>query len=73
MDQTINVFVVDDEYQSRQVIIKYLSRYFSNLQVVGQAATLEEAVEGGVAVMSNGQEVEIARRSKSDFLNLFKS
>lgn len=28
--------------------------------------------EGGVAVMSNGDEVEIARRSKPDFLNLFK-
>jgi len=46
MTQTISVFIVDDEYQSRQVIAKYLSRYFSDLQVVGQAATLEEAVEG---------------------------
>ena len=28
--------------------------------------------EGGTAVMSNGQEIEIARRNKPNFLNLFK-
>ena len=28
--------------------------------------------EGGTAVMSNGHEIEIARRNKTDFLNLFK-
>ena len=28
--------------------------------------------EGGTAVMSNGYEIEIARRNKADFLNLFK-
>jgi len=28
--------------------------------------------EGGTAVMSNGHEIEIARRNKADFLNLFK-
>ncbi|GGB06092.1 LytR/AlgR family response regulator transcription factor [Puia dinghuensis] len=28
--------------------------------------------EGGIAVMSNGSEIEIARRNKTSFLNLFK-
>ncbi|HXO77587.1 MAG TPA: LytTR family DNA-binding domain-containing protein, partial [Puia sp.] len=28
--------------------------------------------DGGVVVMSNGREIEIARRNKADFLNLFK-
>ena len=28
--------------------------------------------EGGIAIMSNGDEIEIARRSKTSFLNLFK-
>lgn len=46
MNQTVSVFIVDDEYQSRLVIVKFLIRYFPGLQVVGQAATIEEAVEG---------------------------
>ena len=29
--------------------------------------------EGGTAVMCNGHEIEIARRNKADFLNLFRS
>ena len=53
MTQTISVFIVDDEYQSRQVIAKYVSRYFSSLQIVGQAATVEEAVEGINALQPN--------------------
>ena len=46
MNQTVSVFIVDDEYQSRLVIVKFLIRYFPGLQVVGQAATVEEAIEG---------------------------
>jgi two-component system LytT family response regulator len=42
----VRVFIVDDEYQSRLVIVKMLSHYFSNVQIVGQAGTVAEAVAG---------------------------
>jgi two-component system, LytTR family, response regulator len=45
MEKAIRVFIVDDEYQSRLVIIKLLNRYFTGLQVAGQADTVSEAVE----------------------------
>lgn len=45
MEKAIRVFIADDEYQSRLVISKLLSRYFTGLQVVGQAGTVSEAVE----------------------------
>ena len=46
MENAIRVFIADDEYQSRLVIVKLLSRYFSGIQVAGQASTVPEAVEG---------------------------
>ena len=46
MDQPINVFIVDDEYQSRLVIVKMLARYFTDLQLLGQAGSVSEAIEG---------------------------
>ena len=46
MEKAIRVFIADDEYQSRLVIVKLLSRYFSDIQVVGQASTVSEAIEG---------------------------
>jgi len=46
MDQPINVFIVDDEPPSRLVIVKMLARYFTDLQVSGQAGSVSEAIEG---------------------------
>jgi len=46
MEKAIRVFIADDEYQSRLVIVKLLSRYFSDIQVAGQASTVSEAIEG---------------------------
>jgi two-component system LytT family response regulator len=46
MPHPIRVFVVDDEYQSRLVIVKMLSQFFSDIQIVGQASTVAEAVAG---------------------------
>ena len=46
MKRPVRVFIADDEFQSRQVIIKLLDRYFTDFEVVGQAAAVEEAISG---------------------------
>ncbi|HEY4148274.1 MAG TPA: LytTR family DNA-binding domain-containing protein [Chitinophagaceae bacterium] len=46
MTAPVSVFIVDDEYQSRQVIGKMLHHYFKSLQIVGEAGSVTEAVEG---------------------------
>jgi two-component system LytT family response regulator len=43
---TTSVFIVDDEYQSRQVLIKMLDHYFGDIRISGEAATVEEAIAG---------------------------
>ncbi|HTD40466.1 MAG TPA: LytTR family DNA-binding domain-containing protein [Mucilaginibacter sp.] len=42
----IKAFIVDDEFQSRNLLIKMLQQYFPEIRVTGQAATVEEGLEG---------------------------
>jgi two-component system LytT family response regulator len=67
MDQSVRVFIVDDEYQSRLVIVKMLSRYFSDIQVVGQASTVEEAIEGILALQPNIVFLDVQLHSATGF------
>lgn len=46
MNRPFPVFIADDEYQSRLVIIKMLERYFPDIEVIGQAGSVDEAVAG---------------------------
>jgi two-component system LytT family response regulator len=46
MNRPFHVFIADDEYQSRLVIIKMLERYFPDIEVTGQAGSVDEAVTG---------------------------
>ncbi len=46
MNRPFHVFIADDEYQSRLVIIKMLERYFPDIEVTGQAGSVDEAVAG---------------------------
>ena len=46
MNRPFRVFIADDEYQSRLVIIKMLERYFPDIKVTGQAGSVDEAVAG---------------------------
>jgi len=46
MNRPIRVFVADDEFQSRLVIVKMLERYFPDIEIAGQAGSVEETVEG---------------------------
>jgi len=46
MKESTGVFIIDDEYQSRLVLAKMLPLYFPDISVLGQAGTVEEAVEG---------------------------
>jgi len=46
MNRPFHVFIADDEYQSRLVIIKMLERYFPDIEVIGQAGSVDEAVAG---------------------------
>lgn len=40
------VFIIDDEYQSRNFLNKMILQYFPEISVVGQASTVEEGVKG---------------------------
>ena len=40
------VFVVDDEFQSRNILCKMLSEHFHDISIAGQASNIEEAIEG---------------------------
>jgi len=42
----LNVFVVDDEFQSRNLLCKLLLDNFQDIHIVGQAANVNEAIEG---------------------------
>jgi two-component system LytT family response regulator len=46
MEKSTSVFIVDDEYQSRLVLAKMLPHYFPEVKVLGEAATVAEAVAG---------------------------
>jgi two-component system LytT family response regulator len=43
---SFKVFVVDDEYQSRNLLCKLLSEHFPEIVVTGQAASVKEGLEG---------------------------
>ena len=45
-NHTTSVFIVDDEYQSRQVLVKMLDHYFGDIRISGEAATVDEAIAG---------------------------
>jgi two-component system LytT family response regulator len=40
------VFVVDDEYQSRNLLCRFLSEHFPAISITGQAATVKEGIDG---------------------------
>lgn len=42
----IKAFIVDDEFQSRNLLIKMLQQYFPEIHLSGEAATVEEGLEG---------------------------
>ena len=44
--QQIKAFIVDDESQSRNLLIDMLQQYFPDIDVVGEVSTVEEAVYG---------------------------
>ncbi len=46
MNKPLHVFIADDEYQCRFMIIKMLERYFPHIEVIGQAESVDEAVAG---------------------------
>lgn len=46
MNRPVRIFIADDEYQSRLVIIKLLERYFPDIEVAGQAGSVDEALAG---------------------------
>ena len=50
MNRSFHVFIADDEYQSRLVIVKMLERYFPDIEVTGQAGSVDEAVAGITAL-----------------------
>jgi len=43
---SFKVFVVDDEYQGRNLLCKLLSEHFPAITITGEAATVKEGVEG---------------------------
>ncbi len=46
MNTPIRAFIADDEYQCRLMIVKMLGRYFNDIEIVGEAESVEDAVSG---------------------------
>lgn len=46
MNRPIRAFIADDEYQCRLIIVKMLGRYFNDIEIVGEAESVEDAVSG---------------------------
>ena len=44
--QPLNVFVVDDEFQSRNLLCKLLLENFENITIAGEASNVNEAIQG---------------------------
>ena len=44
--QTISAFIVDDEFQSREVISLMLANIFPEIKIVGVAGTVKDALAG---------------------------
>jgi two-component system, LytTR family, response regulator len=44
--QAIKAFIVDDEVQSRYILINILGQYFPEISIVGQASTVQEGLLG---------------------------
>ena len=44
--QEIKAFIVDDEFQSRSVLQSMLYKYFPEINLVGEASTVENAIQG---------------------------
>jgi two-component system LytT family response regulator len=42
----VKVFIIDDEFQSRNFLNKMILQYFPEISVVGQASTVEDGVQG---------------------------
>ena len=43
---SLKVFVIDDEYQGRNILCKMLAEYFPDIIITGEASTVKEGVEG---------------------------
>src|SRR5580704_3798207 len=44
--QTMKAFIVDDEIQSRNILINLLEQYFPDIRIVGEAATVDKGLQG---------------------------
>lgn len=44
--QEIKAFIIDDEFQSRNFLIKMLQQYFPEINLIGQASTVDEGLKG---------------------------
>jgi len=64
---TLKVFIVDDEYQSRNLLCKLLTENFPAVSIAGQAATVKEGIEGIRLLNPNLLFLDIAMNGESGF------
>jgi YesN/AraC family two-component response regulator len=64
---SFKVFVVDDEYQSRNLLCKLLSEHFPEIVVAGQASSVKEGLEGIRLFNPNLLFLDIAMQGESGF------
>ncbi len=71
----INVFLVDDEPKALQTLSKALNTFFSNVEIVGTASTIDEAYQG--ILTSNPQlvflDIEMGDESGFQLLEKFEA
>ncbi|MEP6675501.1 MAG: LytTR family DNA-binding domain-containing protein [Ferruginibacter sp.] len=75
MNQPITVLIVDDEFQSRKLISKMLSRFFPQINIAGEAATVQEAIDLIEALMPQliFLDVQMQGENGFDLLNKTKA
>lgn len=74
VQETISAFIVDDEFQSREVISLMLEAMFPEIQIVGSAATVKEGLTGisKIAPQLVFLDVQMQNETGFDLLNQLK-
>jgi two-component system LytT family response regulator len=65
--QTISAFIIDDEFQSREVISLMLAGMFPEIEIVGQADTVKEALAGIQEIQPQIIFLDVQMRNETGF------
>jgi two-component system LytT family response regulator len=65
--QSLTAFIIDDEFQSRNILHKMLQQYLPEIRLVGQAATVEQGLQGIKEYSPNVVFLDIQMKGETGF------